>query len=137
MESDVCSSGLVQPDQVGHVIIDQKAIVLFMPPVVPAVKADSIAELAGKIGLDPQTLASTVESFNAAVRDGTFDHTELDDCRTEGLDPPKTHWARRLDSPPYYAYTLKPGITFTYLGVEVDQHARVLMADGRPSEIGS
>src|SRR3546814_2796679 len=104
-----------------------------MPPVFPAVKADSIAELAGKIGLDPQTLASTVESFNAAVRDGTFDHTELDDCRTEGLDPPKTHWARRLDSPPYYAYTLKPGITFTYLGVEVDQHARVLMADGRPS----
>src|SRR3546814_6476895 len=105
-----------------------------MPPVFPAVKADSIAELAGKIGLDPQTLASTVESFNAAVRDGTFDHTELDDCRTEGLDPPKTHWARRLDSPPYYAYTLKPGITFTYLGAEVDQHARVLMAAGSSEE---
>src|SRR3546814_17835566 len=86
-----------------------------MPPVFPAVKADSIAELAGKIGLDPQTLASTVESFNAAVRDGTFDHTELDDCRTEGLDPPKTHWARRLDSPPYYATPLKPALTFTYL----------------------
>src|SRR3546814_18774996 len=107
--SDVCSSDLIwgrlvagQPDQVGHVIIDQKAIGLFMPPVFPAVKADSIAELAGKIGLDPQTLASTVESFNAAVRDGTFDHTELDDCRPEGLDPPNTHWARRPDRPPFY-----------------------------------
>src|SRR3546814_7615885 len=94
--SDVCSSDLIwgrlvagQPDQVGHVIIDQKAIGLFMPPVFPAVKADSIAELAGKIGLDPQTLASTVESLHAAVRDGTFAHTELDDCRTEGLDPPQ------------------------------------------------
>jgi len=122
-----------QPDQVGHVIIDQKAIGLFMPPVFPAVKAGSIAELATKIGLDPQVLGRTVADYNAAVRDGTFDHTELDDCRTEGLSPPKTHWARRLDTPPFYAYTLKPGITFTYLGVEIDRHARVLMADGQPS----
>jgi tricarballylate dehydrogenase len=122
-----------QPDQVGHVIIDQKAIGLFMPPVFPAVKAGSIAELAGKIGLDPQALGRSVDAYNAAVRDGTFDHTVLDDCHTEGLAPPKTHWARRLDTPPFHAYTLKPGITFTYLGVEVDRHARVLMANGRPS----
>ena len=122
-----------QPNQVGHVIIDQKAIGLFMPPVFPAVVADSIEELAGKIGLDAQVLAGTVADYNAAVRDGTFDHTELDDCHTEGVEPPKTHWARRLDTPPFYAYTLKPGITFTYLGVEVDEHARVLMADGKPS----
>ncbi len=122
-----------QPDQVGHVLIDQKAIGLFMPPVFPAEKADTIEELAGKIGLDPQALARTVADYNAAVRDGSFDHTEMDDCHTEGLEPPKTHWARRLDTPPYYAYTLKPGITFTYLGVEVDENARVLMADGKPS----
>ncbi|GAB4354947.1 MAG: FAD-dependent tricarballylate dehydrogenase TcuA [Kiloniellaceae bacterium] len=122
-----------QPNQVGHVIIDQKAIGLFMPPVFPATVADSIEELAGKIGLDPQVLSRTVADYNAAVRDGSFDHTELDNCHTEGLAPPKTHWARRLDRPPFYAYTLKPGITFTYLGVEIDAHARVLMADGRPS----
>ena len=122
-----------QPNQVGHVIIDQQAIGLFMPPVFPAVMADSIEELAGKVGLDPQVLARTVADYNAAVRDGRFDHTELDDCHTEGLAPPKTHWARRLEMPPFYAYTLAPGITFTYLGVEIDEHARVLMADGRPS----
>jgi len=122
-----------QPDQVGHVIIDRKAIGLFMPPVFPPVKAGSIEELAGMIGLDPAALKNTVEDYNAAVREGSFDHTELDDCHTEGLAPPKTHWARRLDEPPFYAYTLKPGITFTYLGVAVDEHARVLMADGRPS----
>src|SRR3546814_17904731 len=97
---------------------------LYRAAVCRAGEAGRTAGRAGKIGRDPQTRASTVESFNAAVRDGTFDHTELDDCRTEGLDPPKTHWARRLDSPPYYAYTLKPGITFTYLGVEVDQQDR-------------
>ncbi|WP_340116806.1 FAD-dependent tricarballylate dehydrogenase TcuA [Pelagibius sp. 7325] len=122
-----------QPNQVGHVIIDQQAIGLFMPPVFPAVTAGSIEELGGKIGLDPQVLAKTVADYNAAVHDGSFDHTELDNCRTEGLTPPKTHWARRLDTPPFYAYTLAPGITFTYLGVEIDEHARVLMADGRPS----
>ena len=52
-------------------------------------------ELAGKLGLDPATLEQTVRDFNAAVRPGRFDHTVLDDCRTEGLTPPKTHWARR------------------------------------------
>ncbi len=122
-----------QPEQIGHVVIDQKAIGLFMPPVFPAEKAQTIEELAGRIGLDPAALARTVAAYNAAVRDGDFDHTELDNCHTEGLTPPKTHWARRLDTPPYYAYTLKPGITFTYLGVAVDEKARVLMADGRPS----
>lgn len=122
-----------QPDQVGHVIIDSKAIGLFMPPVFPPERADSIGELAEKIGLDPQALAKTVTDYNAAVREGHFDHTEFDDCHTEGLAPAKTHWARRIDSPPYYAYTLKPGITFTYLGVGIDEKARVLMADGRPS----
>src|SRR3546814_18956013 len=104
-----------------------------MPPVFPAEKADSIAALAARIGLDPQTLVRTVDAYNAAVRDGSFDHTELDDCRTESLQQPKTHWARRLDTPPFYASTLKPGITFTYLGLEVHQRARVMIAAGRPS----
>jgi len=122
-----------QPDQIGHVIIDQKAIGLFMPPVFPALTADSLEELAGKIGLDPQAFAKTVGDYNSSVRAGHFDHTVLDDCHTEGLAPPKTHWARPLDTPPYYAYSLKPGITFTYLGVAVDDKARVQMADGRPS----
>ncbi|HEY4998214.1 MAG TPA: FAD-binding protein, partial [Usitatibacter sp.] len=48
--------------------------------------------------------------------------------------PPKTHWARRIDTPPYYAYPLRPGITFTYLGVAIDERARMLMDDGRPAD---
>ena len=56
----------------------------------------------------------------------------LDDCHTEGLVPPKTHWARPIDTPPFYGYTLKPGVTFTYLGVKVDEHAAVHFG-GRPS----
>ncbi|MBV8766309.1 MAG: FAD-binding protein, partial [Hyphomicrobiales bacterium] len=71
--------------------------------------------------------------FNAAVRPGTFDHAILDDCRTEGLVPPKSHWARRIERPPFYAYPVRPGITFTYLGTRVNKEARLIMSDGRPS----
>jgi tricarballylate dehydrogenase len=118
-----------QPDQIGHVIIDQKAIGRFIPPVFPPVRAGTIRELAGKLGLDPAALEET--AFNDAARPGTFDHTRLDDCRTEGLEPPKTHWALPLDMPPFFAYSLRPGITFTYLGVKVNERAQMLMADDR------
>ena len=121
-----------QPDQIAYSIIDAKSMGKFMPPVFPPVKATSIRELAAAMKLDPEALARTVDEFNAAVRPGTFDHTILDDCATEGLAPPKTHWARKLDTPPYYAYPLRPGITFTYLGVTVDEKARMVLDDGKP-----
>jgi tricarballylate dehydrogenase len=123
-----------QPDQIAYSIIDAKSMGKFMPPVFPPIKASSIRELATAMKLDPEALARTVDEFNAAVRPGTFDHTVLDDCATEGLAPPKTHWARRLDTPPYYVYPLRPGITFTYLGVTVDEKARMVLADGQPCE---
>ncbi|MGZ5034815.1 MAG: FAD-binding protein, partial [Usitatibacter sp.] len=93
----------------------------------------TIAELATKLDLDPAGLGATVDEFNAAVRPGTFDHSVLDDCATSGLAPPKTHWARAIDTPPYFAYPLRPGITFTYLGVAIDEKARMIMQDGKPS----
>jgi tricarballylate dehydrogenase len=123
-----------QPDQIGYCLIDAKSMGKFMPPVFPPEKANTIRELAGKIGLDPAALERTVAAFNAAVRPGTFDHTVQDDCRTEGLDPPKTHWARAIETPPFYAYALRPGITFTYLGVGVDERSRMILADGRGAE---
>jgi tricarballylate dehydrogenase len=119
-----------QPDQIGYAIIDAKSMGRFMPPVFPPVRAQTLAGVAAAFGLDAAALERTVADFNAAVRPGTFDHTVLDDCATAGLDPPKTHWARALDTPPYFAYPLRPGITFTYLGVAIDGEARMLMADG-------
>jgi tricarballylate dehydrogenase len=74
----------------------------------------------------------TVRAFNAACRPGTFDHAVLDDCATAGLAPPKTHWARPLDTPPFFGYALKPGVTFTYLGFKVDARASVQFG-GAPS----
>jgi tricarballylate dehydrogenase len=123
-----------QPGQIAYSIVDAKALPHFMPSVFPPIQAATIAELAVKLTIDPSALTSAVERFNAAVRPGSFDPAALDDCRTEGLDPPKSHWARPIDSPPYYGYPLRPGITFTYLGVTVDEQARVVMQDGRPAK---
>jgi tricarballylate dehydrogenase len=122
-----------QPEQIAYSICDAKAYSAFMPSVFPAIKADSIGELAARLGLDPAVVLDTVAQYNAAVVPGPFDDRKLDGCRTEGLDPPKTHWARIIDKPPFYGYPLRPGITFTYLGVKVDEHARVMMQDGKPS----
>jgi tricarballylate dehydrogenase len=122
-----------QPDQIAYIIFDRTVLTSFMPSLFPPIEAGSIAELAGKLELDPAVLEKTVAGFNAAVRPGTFDHTILDDCRTEGLTPPKTHWARKIETPPYYAYPVRPGITFTYLGTRVNRGARMLMKDGKPS----
>lgn len=122
-----------QPDQIAYIIFDAPSLELFMPSLFPPVKAATIGELAEKLGLDPAALGETLSTFNAAVRPGTFDHTTLDDCRTEGLEPAKTHWARRIETAPFYAYPVRPGITFTYLGVRIDRQARMVMADGRPS----
>jgi tricarballylate dehydrogenase len=120
------------PNQIAYTIMDAKSESLFMPSVFPAIRGNTIRELAGKLELDPAALEATVQSFNSAVRPGTFNSDVLDDCRTAGIDPPKTHWARKIDTPPFIGYPLRPGITFTYLGVKVDENARVLMKGGQP-----
>lgn len=123
-----------QPDQVAFSIFDSKVSARFMPSAFPAIQAGSIRGLALALELDPAALETTVEEFNRAVRPGRYDPSGLDDCRTEGLRPPKSHWALPLDTAPFQAYPLRPGITFTYLGVSVDAEARVVMQDGRPAE---
>jgi tricarballylate dehydrogenase len=121
----------MQADQLAFAIIDSKARELFMPTAYPAIRADTIDELAQKLGLPEGNLAQTIAAYNAAVRPGRFDSSDLDECATEGLDPPKTHWARAIDTTPFFGYPLRPGITFTYLGVKVDESARVYLQSGR------
>ncbi len=122
-----------QPQQIAYIIFDASSRTLFMPSLFPAVESPTLRGLAGKFELDPEAFETTVREFNAAVRPGTFDYTILDDCRTEGLTPPKSHWARRIETPPFYGYPVRPGITFTYLGTRVNKDARMLMKDGKPS----
>lgn len=118
-----------QPGQIAYSIIDSKAVGRFMPPVFPGVVADSLPGLAQQLGLPADTFMQTLNDYNAACREGTFDHTTLDDCHTEGVNPAKTHWARPIDTGPFYAYAVRPGVTFTYLGLKTDDTAAVRFGD--------
>ena len=123
-----------QPDQIAYSICDSKAFPLFMPSVFPAIKADTLEELAVKMKLDPVKIRQTVDGFNKAVKPGqVFDNLKLDGNATEGLTPNKTNWARSVDKGPFYGYPLRPGITFTYLSVKVNEKAQVLMDNGQPA----
>jgi tricarballylate dehydrogenase len=122
-----------QPDQIAYSIVDAKTAGTFMPSMFPVIASDSIRELGAKLGLPTDRLEHTIVAFNHAVRPGSFDHTTLDDCRTEGLTPPKSHWAQTIDTPPFGGYPLRPGITFTYLGLKIDRTGRVVMKGGVPA----
>jgi tricarballylate dehydrogenase len=122
-----------QPDQIAYSILDAKAIGKFIPSLYPPIEASSLAKLAEAMGLEPAPVAETVERYNRATRPGSVDHSILDSVTTEGLDPPKSNWALPIDTPPFWGFPLRPGITFTYRGVAVNERAHVLMQDGRPA----
>ena len=90
----------------------------------PAV-ADTLAALVAQLPVDQGRCLETVEAYNAAVGSGTFDPTIRDGLATRGLALPKSNWAQRLDSPPFTAWPVTGGITFTFGGVRVDEHAQV------------
>ncbi|MEL6998604.1 MAG: FAD-dependent tricarballylate dehydrogenase TcuA [Pseudomonadota bacterium] len=122
-----------QPDQIAYSVLDSKALELFMPSLWPPLQSETIEGLAEAVGLDPAALSKTVADYNTACTPGDFDTTVHDGCRTRGLTPDKANWARPIDQPPYYAFPMRTGITFTYMGVTVDEGAKVQMADGRPT----
>lgn len=119
-----------QANQVGYAIIDSTSLNLFMPSVFLPVVGQTIEELGNKLGLPAQALQQTVETFNSACQIGAFMPTELDGLVTHGIIPPKTNWARPIVTPPFYGYELRPGVTFTYLGLKVDEKAQVQSAHG-------
>ncbi len=120
-----------QPDQIGHVIIDAKSLELFMPSVFPPIKADTLEELAEKMDLPATQLCNTIAEFNAACGDtSNFHPTELDGVSTSGITPPKTNWARPITEAPFYGYSLRTGVTFTYLGLKVDENAQCSTENG-------
>jgi tricarballylate dehydrogenase len=119
-----------QPGQLIVSLWDSKVNRLFLPPMYGVTSSDDIGDLAVALSLDREAVSKTVADYNAAVAPGgTFDPAQLDDCHTTGLTPPKSHWAQPLDKPPYYGIAMRPGITFTYMGLAVDLDARVRKTD--------
>ena len=122
-----------QPDQMAYSIVDSRMLGNFLPSLYRPCQGQTIAELGTALGLDPAALTATVEEYNRhASREGTFNPAILDDCSTRDLAPPKSHWAVPIEVPPFYGYPLRPGITFTYLGLAVDETTRVQMKAGPP-----
>ena len=122
-----------QPDQIAYALLDSVGVARFMPSVFTPICDDSIEGLAEQLGLDPARARTAVDEFNAACPDGPIDQSVLDGKATSGLTPEKTNWAAPIEKPPFYGFPLRPGITFTYMGVEVNDSAQILMQDGRPS----
>ena len=129
---------LEQPGQFAWQVFDRKVAHLLRDEYrireVTKVGAGSLEALAGKLeGVDPEGFLRTVRAWNAAVRTGVaFDPTVKDGRCTEGLDTPKSNWANPLDTPPYEAYAVTCGITFTFGGLRVDARGRVLDTGERP-----
>jgi tricarballylate dehydrogenase len=99
----------------------------------PRVIAGSVAELAQQLGIP--CLTQTVEAFNASIpasqNDWPPDFSILDGQGTIGIDPPKSNWARRLDTPPFSAFKVTTGITFSFGGLKINTSAEVLDTEGR------
>ena len=122
-----------QPDQIAYAILDSVGVKRFMPSVFTPIQDDTVEGLAGQLGLDPAAARLAVDEFNAACPEGPIDQSILDGKATTGLTPEKTNWAAPVAVPPYFGFPLRPGITFTYMGVEVNDRAQILMDDGTPS----
>ena len=122
-----------QPDQIAYALLDSDGVKRFMPSVFTPITADTIEGLAEALSLDPKATAKTVAAFNAACPEGPIDQSILDGKSTQGLRPEKTNWAAPVMKPPFYGFPLRPGITFTYMGVEVNDHAQIIFNDGKPA----
>lgn len=127
---------LRQPGQLAWQVFDSKVTHLlgeeYRIREVTRVRADSLEQLASRLdGVDPDGFLRTVREYNGAIRDDVpFDPDRLDGRRTEGLEVPKSNWASTIDTPPFEAYAVTCGVTFTFGGVRIDTEGRVLDLDG-------
>ena len=129
---------LNQPGMFAWQIFDQKVTHLlreeYRIPRITKEKADSFEALAERLeGVDPRRFLETVRAFNAAPRpEAPFNPNIRDGLRTSGLAIDKTNWAQRLDTPPYEAYAVTTGITFTFGGLKITNDAEVENTCGHP-----
>ena len=128
---------LRQPQGIAAQVFDARTVQMlrtidYEAPGATRVDADTLSELAAGLGIDAERLERTVAEYNAAIADGDFDPTIKDGKRTEGIEPPKSNWALPVEEPPFTAFPITCGITFTFGGVRVDEDARVLDVAGRP-----
>jgi tricarballylate dehydrogenase len=124
---------LRQPGGIAYQIFDQQTVQRLEARYgsgSPPTTAETIETLAEKLGLHPEALVHTVNDYNEAVQDGPFNPAIKDGKCTQGIEPAKTNWALRLEKPPFVAYGVCCGITFTYGGVMVNEAGEVMHRAG-------
>jgi tricarballylate dehydrogenase len=125
---------LNQPSGIAYQIFDSKVIGLLEGryktgrPLV----ADTLKDLVDKLPVERAVCLRTLEDYDAAVMSGSFDPTVRDGLGTKGLGLAKSNWAQRLDTPPFVAYPVTGGITFTFGGVRVNDRAQVMSTSWEP-----
>ena len=125
---------LQQPEGIAFQLFDQQGMALIQAErydnATPA-EANTIPDLARMIDVDADELERTVDQFNHSIREEiTFDPGRLDHRSTRGIHPPKSNWATAIARPPFLAYKVTGGISFTFGGLRIDHKARVLRLDG-------
>ena len=127
---------LFQPERVAYQIFDQKTLHLLRDEYrieqVTKAEADTIEGLAEQLDVDPAALAKTVADYNGACVPGDYNPTVLDGVHTEGIEPAKSNWALPIDMPPYEAYAVTCGITFTFGGLRINRRAQVMDTTDNP-----
>jgi tricarballylate dehydrogenase len=129
---------LEQPQQFAWQLFDAKVAHLLRDEYrikqVTKVKADTLEELAEKLeGVDAPAFLENIRKYNAAVAtDVPFNANIKDGRNTRGITPPKSNWANTIDTPPFEAYQVTCGITFTFGGLRIDTNAQVLDTDMKP-----
>ena len=125
---------LSQPEAIAYQLFDTKTKDLlegfYSIPQASRVEANSIKELEEELGLPSNSLVETVDRYNKAVLDDVPFNPIVLDGKKSNMDPVKSNWAQKLDSPPYLAYPVTCGITFTFGGLKINLKGQVLDAAG-------
>ena len=129
---------LAQPGQFAWQIFDRKVLHLLRDEYrikqVTKVSANTLEELVAKLDdVDAEKALETIKAYNAAVMtDVPFNPNVKDGRGTRGLAVKKSNWANTIDEPPFEAYAVTCGITFTFGGVKIDTSAQVIDTEGVP-----
>jgi tricarballylate dehydrogenase len=127
---------LKQPGAVAFQIFDAKVTPLLLDQGYPTglrLESNSLEEIARELDIHVERFLATVKEFNqAVVEDKPFIQYRHDGRRTKGLNPDKTNWAQKIDTPPYWAYAVVCGLTMTYGGLKTNEKAQVIDSAERP-----
>ena len=129
---------LMQPGQFAWQVFDSKIIPMLRDEYrikrVTKVRAETLEELVTKLDdVDAAKALETIRAHNKAVMIAVpFDPNVKDGRGTQGLSIPKSNWANTIDQPPFEAYAVTCGLTFTFGGLKIDTSARVIDTDGVP-----